>query len=171
MRAHESWCAEWPHPAAAASPVAATRADSVRDLACARLLHTSAMPHFCRICTRMLANEKFSGRGHRDHICRQCQRLPKDRLQAIDAESEIIGFFTDQSRISEKNISRLRFHCSSPDPDIVRLAGAVLSVALVLPFRRKRFQKLRRDHPLLFQELEDLGLADDPFESDPAGPD
>jgi hypothetical protein len=119
------------------------------------------MPHFCRICTRSLANEKFSGRGHRDHICRECQRLPRSTRESIDAESEIIGFLTNQSHISETNIARLRFHCSSPDPDIVRLAGAVLSVALVTPFRRRRFSKLRLDHPQLFRELVEIGLMAD----------
>lgn len=117
------------------------------------------MPHLCRICTRTLANEKFSGRGHRDHVCRECQRLPRSTRESIDAESEIIGFFTDQSRISEKNIARLRFHGSSPDPNIVTLAGAVISVALVLPFRRKRFSKLRLNHPQLFRQLGKIGLV------------
>ena len=125
-------------------------------------LPSSAMPHLCRICSRTLANEMFSGRGHRDHVCRECQRLPRSTRDSIGAESKISGFLTDQSRISEKNIVRLRFHCSSLAPDIVRLAGAVLPVALVLPFRRKRFSKLHRDHPHLPQELGELGLKRPP---------
>lgn len=28
--------------------------------------------HFCKICGRTLANEKFSGKGHRQHICKDC---------------------------------------------------------------------------------------------------
>jgi len=30
--------------------------------------------HFCRICGRRRANEKFGGRGHALHICKDCQR-------------------------------------------------------------------------------------------------
>lgn len=30
--------------------------------------------HFCRICHRYRANEKFSGKGHRQHICKDCNR-------------------------------------------------------------------------------------------------
>jgi len=30
--------------------------------------------HYCRICGRRRANEKFGGRGHALHICKDCQR-------------------------------------------------------------------------------------------------
>jgi hypothetical protein len=31
-----------------------------------------AVGHYCRICHRRRANERFSGKGHRDHICKDC---------------------------------------------------------------------------------------------------
>ena len=30
----------------------------------------------CRVCDKSKANEKFSGRGHAAHICKQCASLP-----------------------------------------------------------------------------------------------
>lgn len=30
------------------------------------------MGHYCRICGRTRANEKFSGKGHASHICKNC---------------------------------------------------------------------------------------------------
>ncbi|MEA4901536.1 hypothetical protein [Desulfitobacterium sp.] len=30
------------------------------------------MGHYCRICGRIRANEKFSGKGHKNHICKDC---------------------------------------------------------------------------------------------------
>ena len=30
--------------------------------------------HYCRICGRQRANEKFSGKGHSRHVCRDCER-------------------------------------------------------------------------------------------------
>ncbi len=30
--------------------------------------------HYCRICGRHRANEKFSGKGHTQHICKDCNR-------------------------------------------------------------------------------------------------
>lgn len=30
------------------------------------------MGNYCRICGRTRANEKFSGKGHKNHICKDC---------------------------------------------------------------------------------------------------
>ena len=30
--------------------------------------------HYCRGCGRYRANEKFSGKGHRQHLCKDCHR-------------------------------------------------------------------------------------------------
>lgn len=30
--------------------------------------------HFCRVCGRSRANEKFSGKGHAAHVCKDCER-------------------------------------------------------------------------------------------------
>ena len=35
--------------------------------------------HFCRGCGWNLPNEKFSGKGHRDHLCKQCTTERKRR--------------------------------------------------------------------------------------------
>lgn len=34
--------------------------------------------HYCKICGERKANEKFSGKGHAVHICKQCQSLPAE---------------------------------------------------------------------------------------------
>ena len=33
--------------------------------------------HYCRVCGRNRANEKFSGKGHARHICKDCERDQK----------------------------------------------------------------------------------------------
>lgn len=30
--------------------------------------------HYCRVCGRYRANEKFTGKGHQQHICKDCNR-------------------------------------------------------------------------------------------------
>lgn len=30
------------------------------------------MGHYCRICGRTRSNEKFSGKGHKNHVCKDC---------------------------------------------------------------------------------------------------
>lgn len=34
---------------------------------------------YCKICGRILPNEKFSGKGHANHICNECMRLPVEK--------------------------------------------------------------------------------------------
>lgn len=34
--------------------------------------------HYCRICGEYKANEKFNGKGHARHICKECQSLPEE---------------------------------------------------------------------------------------------
>ena len=49
--------------------------------------------HFCRICHRYRANEKFSGKGHRQHICKDCnrelQQRRRERKRANKVEREV----------------------------------------------------------------------------------
>ena len=42
--------------------------------------------HYCKICGRRRANEKFSGSGHAAHICKDCARLlieKRNELQTL----------------------------------------------------------------------------------------
>ncbi len=36
--------------------------------------------HYCWSCDRRRANEKFSGKGHARHLCKECARLGKEEL-------------------------------------------------------------------------------------------
>lgn len=47
------------------------------------------MGHYCRICGRERPNEKFSGKGHRAHVCRDCYRLPKEEFERIEVGEEL----------------------------------------------------------------------------------
>ncbi len=40
--------------------------------------------HYCRICGEWKANEKFSGKGHAAHICRECAALPLSRRNELE---------------------------------------------------------------------------------------
>ena len=52
------------------------------------------MGHYCRICERQRPNEKFSGKGHNIHVCKDCMRLPKDKRQFIEERDEIEVFLS-----------------------------------------------------------------------------
>jgi hypothetical protein len=43
--------------------------------------------HYCWICGERKSNESFSGKGHAKHVCKECDALPlerKNELQALD---------------------------------------------------------------------------------------
>jgi hypothetical protein len=117
------------------------------------------MGHWCHICGRTRANEKFSGRGHRDHVCKDCQRTPRakrDRLEHIDE----LWDFLNQSNISAKNIERLKVLVSGSgsDTEVQTLALLVLDIALVHPHKRQRWRHLAtRQRDLLHRAVSVLG--------------
>ena len=101
------------------------------------------MGYYCRICGRTRPNEKFSGKGHRDHVCKDCTRLPKEDRDAIEQKEEIFNYLT-QSHISAKNTARLRRLAASSNRDVAELAAVVIEVAKVKPYKRRRLKVLAR---------------------------
>jgi len=110
------------------------------------------MGHYCHICGRVRANEKFSGRGHRDHICKDCQRLPHEERDQIACMDELYGYL-EQSHISQKNIDRLGILVHHSDPEVRSLAELVQDIARVKPYRRRRLKFLAVKHWSLLLRL------------------
>jgi hypothetical protein len=124
---------------------------------CAGFPTASSMGHYCRFCGISRPNEAFSGKGHRDHICKECARTPRERRDFIDQEQEIFGYM-EQSHISDKNIERLKILSSSPDMRIRDLASVVLEVALVKPYKTRRLKVLAKERKDLLQRMRETGL-------------
>ena len=51
--------------------------------------------HFCKVCCEYKANEKFSGKGHAQHICKQCMSALRHGTAADEAEITADGDFPD----------------------------------------------------------------------------
>jgi len=113
--------------------------------------------HYCRICGRSRPNEKFSGKGHRNHICKECARKPKNERDEIDQTEEIFSFLS-QSHISKKNVERLTVLAESENEKISELAGIVLEVAKVKPYKKRRLKVLARERRDLLEKLDETGL-------------
>lgn len=115
------------------------------------------MGHWCRLCQRSLPHEKFSGKGHRQHVCKACARLPQEEREGKKQQEEIFGYLR-QSNMSKKNLSRLRTLCGSSNAEIAELATIVLDVGRIHPQKRRRLKFLARHHRELLKRLEDTGL-------------
>jgi hypothetical protein len=72
---------------------------------------------------------------------------------------EILEFLT-QSHISSKNIGRLKILVESSDQEVATLAGVVLEIAEIRPYKRRRLKVLANEHKDLFARLEELELLE-----------
>ena len=75
--------------------------------------------------------------------------MPREERDRIEHLDELRGFL-DQSHISAKNVGRLKTLSSGADAEVRRLAALVLNVALVHPFKRRRWRHLAARHRDLF---------------------
>jgi len=75
--------------------------------------------------------------------------MPREKRERIEIMDELWDFL-DQSNISAKNIGRLKNLVAHPDLEVQRLATLVLDVALVHPYKRRRWRHLAARHRDLF---------------------
>lgn len=87
------------------------------------------------------------------HQCKECRRRPKQEIADILAMDEVQNFFRRQSRISERNMDRLLTLTKSANGELAGLAGMVLEVAKVAPYKKRRVARLRRQAPELWERL------------------
>jgi hypothetical protein len=83
--------------------------------------------------------------------------MPKEERNAIEEHEEIFGFLR-QSHISEKNVARLKTLAASANSETAELAGIVLQVAAVRPYKRHRLKVLAKEQKDLLQKLRETGL-------------
>ena len=120
--------------------------------------HGLSNGHHCRICGRVRPNEQFPGKGHKIHVCKRCQRVPKSERRTVEDRDDIFGFM-HQSHISKKNVARLEQLAKSETPQVASLAAIVLEVARVTPCKCRRVRILARNHRDLLRRLGETGLV------------
>ena len=113
--------------------------------------------HVCRICGSLRPNEAFSGKGHRTHVCKKSAHLPKEEREEIECRAAIFNFLR-QSRISGRNVLRLRDLAASSNENTAELAGIALEIAEIKPCKRKRLRDLASTRRDLIHRLEETGL-------------
>jgi hypothetical protein len=83
--------------------------------------------------------------------------LPKEEREEIQQRDEIFDYLR-QSHISDKNVSRLRRLAASPNEQVAELAGVVLEVAEIRPYKKRRLKELARKNRDLLRKLDETGL-------------
>ena len=78
--------------------------------------HPKPHGHFCYVCGEHKANEKFTGRGHANHICQVCQALPAYRRNEMIAVRKIGNMAF--RHLSETEIKWLRGKMNDSRPEV-----------------------------------------------------
>lgn len=47
--------------------------------------------HYCKVCGSYRANEKFTGKGHATHICKDCAKLPPEEKSKQEALNRLFN--------------------------------------------------------------------------------
>ena len=113
--------------------------------------------HYCWVCGEHLANERFSGKGHKKHICKECFKLSKDDLDAIEKVRELVAYW-EQKNLSKKNINRIKNLAEDTNTEVSELAQVMLEVACITRYRKKRIQRILSQKQELIPRLEEVGL-------------
>lgn len=45
--------------------------------------------HYCKVCNEYKANEKFTGKGHKNHVCKKCTSSTKKLPESIKANQSL----------------------------------------------------------------------------------
>jgi|SRR5438876_790449 len=64
--------------------------------------HGLSNGHHCRICGRVRPNEQFPGKGHKIHVCKRCQRVPKKRTAGRGRPGRYLWVYAPISYFQEK---------------------------------------------------------------------
>jgi hypothetical protein len=52
--------------------------------------------HYCKVCGSYKPNEQFSGKGHKQHICKKCMQLPiEERKRRMNSFLDADDFIHD----------------------------------------------------------------------------
>src|SRR5689334_19120825 len=108
--------------------------------------------HYCWVCGEHKANEKFSGRGHATHMCKQCHAMPVSERNEMVAvrKAENMAF----RYLSEQEIKWLRKKRNDPRPEVREAAR--LAYDIKFPHHDRDLEKLTElKMPVLFSELDD----------------
>ena len=113
---------------------------------------TLVMGRYCRMCNSSRSNESFSGAGHKNCICKSCQKLPKETIARINAMEDLLNFW-DQSNISQNNIRRIDELKNFDDKEIQDLANLTFDVATAKPRKKRRLGWLKKNRQSLYARV------------------
>lgn len=83
--------------------------------------------HYCWCCARARPNERFSGRNHSRHLCRDCARLPAEGRQYRQAERDLARLLGGGQYVHRRHRGQFDRFLVHPNARVRALARQILS--------------------------------------------
>lgn len=99
--------------------------------------------HYCRICGEYKANEKFSGKGHAQHICKSCMSDKNKGYENNDDNSVIIIEDDEWNEMIVGDLSRIDYDPFDDDIDLIPPSESAY----------KKYGKLNKEEKTALKEL------------------
>lgn len=106
--------------------------------------------HYCWACDSRLPNEKFSGKGHARHLCRNCARLGAEELEFRSASRNLERCLTWEGFIRRKRRKQFERFLEHSNSRVRALAEEIRQNDLVL---RAEHRKMREEDELALEEM------------------
>lgn len=113
--------------------------------------------YYCRICGVRKPSDAFPGRGHKGRVCEDCAKVSNRERLDMRHEDEIFHFLR-QAHVPERALARLKYLSASKNKRVGELAGLVLEVAALKPFKKGRLKALAQERPDLLERLQHCNL-------------
>jgi hypothetical protein len=114
--------------------------------------------HYCKVCNSILANEKFSGKGHSNHICKKCSKLPLEERNEQMVLNRIYGLYR-YSYLSKVNKLKLQNYLKSGSEKVRSAAKEMLDefteIARLIRMDKESYEKEHGIDPGNDEFLED----------------
>lgn len=83
--------------------------------------------HWCWCCGRVRPNERFSGRSHARHLCRDCATLGTEELRFRQAARDLARCFTWEGYLRRRERKSFEAFLHHPDSRVREHAAALLA--------------------------------------------
>ena len=97
--------------------------------------------HYCFVCDTVMANEKFSGKGHANHICKKCSKLPVEARNEKKTINKINSLY-QYTFLSKVNWQMLNKYSSHNSEEVKLTVKEVLDYFTALQMQRKADEEL-----------------------------
>ncbi|MFI3228331.1 MAG: hypothetical protein R3Y09_13145 [Clostridia bacterium] len=118
--------------------------------------------HYCKVCGEHKSNEKFSGKGHNNHICKSCSKLSASEKSELMTMTKLYNMQTQL--INEDDKKWLQNRTRDKRPQVKELANEIYNIKFSSETVKKR-RSAMTEIKLFIKDFETLSFLDEGIEN------